>query len=535
MKQKIIINLFLVIVFIIGSFLRIVNIQKSPPSLNWDEAALGYNAYSIMKTQKDEYGVRFPIFTRSYDEYKSTLPLYLMIPTIEYFGLNEFSVRLPSAIIGSLSILAIYFLALVVSKNKLISLIAATVFSFSPWAVHLSRVYQEGYIAFFLLLVAILFFVASQKKNILLPFSILSFMLSMYTYNSNKILSPLILFVLFFVYRKSVFKYKKITLFSSGIIFVLSVSLFIYLAFIGQSFARVLPTNIFVLWTGVDNSVIELLLSNPFYSFLWEIVGRYAAYFSPANIFVRTPLEPSTVVPGTSIFEPQYFVFWLVGLFYIFGNIKKYNLLIILALLSPLPAVVTWNWFQPGRTLLLFSVYSIIIAMGIYETFKWIGTKTFKSIKMFLYIGFMVFVMFSAVYVFDAVNTQLPLRVAGNWQPGFSETVPLVMDLEQQYEKIVIDTNHAQPYIFYLFYGKYDPVRYHGELDLDMIGTPRKSFDFGKFEFREINWETDKNEEGTLFVGDSSAFPNNLGVPVAYRKEVTLKDGFTKNVIIGIR
>src|SRR3989344_3794562 len=104
-------NKLLFAILLIGGFLRFFNIANSPPSLNWDEAALGYNAYSILHTAKDEYGVTLPLITRSFDDYKSMLPAYAMVISVAVFGLNETGVRLPSAFFSTLSILLIYHLA----------------------------------------------------------------------------------------------------------------------------------------------------------------------------------------------------------------------------------------------------------------------------------------------------------------------------------------------------------------------------------------------------------------------------------------
>ncbi len=74
------------------------------------------------------------------------------------------------------------------------------------------------------------------------------------------------------------------------------------------------------------------------------------------------------------------------------------------------------------------------------------------------------------------------------------------MKLAATADKVIVDTPQGQPYIFYLFYGQYDPVRYQRELDLVKIGTPRHSFDFGKFEFRKITKEDQKLKNTVLVV-----------------------------------
>src|SRR5438094_5460326 len=99
-------------ILVLSVFLRFYLLGSNPPSIDWDEASLGYNAYSILKTGADEYGNKFPLSFRSFDDYKPPLYIYLTVPSIALFGLNEFSIRLPSAILGITAVMATYFLVL---------------------------------------------------------------------------------------------------------------------------------------------------------------------------------------------------------------------------------------------------------------------------------------------------------------------------------------------------------------------------------------------------------------------------------------
>lgn len=514
---------FLSVILILGGFLRFYNLGGSPPSLNWDEAGLGYNAYSISETLKDEYGVFLPIFTRSFDEYKSTLPLYLMIPSIKLLGLNELGVRLPSALLGTLAIFIVFFLAKELFKDEIIALVSSFVFAIEPWSVHLSRVYQEANTAMFFFLLGFLLFLYSRQMKLLLPLSVTSFMLSMYTYNSNKLLVPLFLLVLVSLNGKELARYTRKIIYSSLIVLVFFVIPFIVLAFAGQAFARVVSTNIFILWpkTQVLQSLIaqhnvsglmDFFTHNQYFYFAWELIGRYFAYLSPYNLFLREPQEPVTIVAGNSIFYPFEFVPWLVGLLYLIKNAQKHRELFALLVLAPLPAILTWNWFQPGRTMALFAVFSILIGVGIIKIIEYISGVFGRVINSLLtqnvfISSVVIYGLISAFYLFDSINVYLPTRDPGNWQPGFKETVPVVMQLEEDYEQVIIETPQAQPHIFYLFYSKYPPQKYLNELDLEKIGTPRKLYDFGKFKFRKIYWPEDRNLRNTLFVGNEENLP----------------------------
>src|SRR3989338_344065 len=90
-------NWILIPVILLAAVLRFYQLGQNPPSLDWDETAHGYNAYSILKTGRDEYGYKFPLYFRSFDDYKPPIYTYLVVPAVAIFGLNDFAVRFPSA------------------------------------------------------------------------------------------------------------------------------------------------------------------------------------------------------------------------------------------------------------------------------------------------------------------------------------------------------------------------------------------------------------------------------------------------------
>src|SRR3989344_6795333 len=109
----------LLLIVLLGFSVRVINLQSTPPSLNWDEVSHGWNAYSILKTGRDEWGKSFPITNfRAYGDYPLPLNLYLTIPFLFIFGLTDFAVRFPHALLGVLSVLSTYFLALGLTKKK---------------------------------------------------------------------------------------------------------------------------------------------------------------------------------------------------------------------------------------------------------------------------------------------------------------------------------------------------------------------------------------------------------------------------------
>lgn len=55
----------LLAILLLGTFLRFYQLGEIPLGLNQDETAIGYNAYSILQTGRDEYGVFMPLYFKS--------------------------------------------------------------------------------------------------------------------------------------------------------------------------------------------------------------------------------------------------------------------------------------------------------------------------------------------------------------------------------------------------------------------------------------------------------------------------------------
>ena len=137
-------------IFILGAILRFYKLGEVPQVLTRDEAAIGYNAYSILKTGKDEYGVKLPVYFLSFGDYKNPLYIYLTSLLIPVFCLNEFTVRFLSALSGSLTIIASYLLIKEFfsktqkgtedkqKRTEPVALMASFLLAISPWHIFYS-------------------------------------------------------------------------------------------------------------------------------------------------------------------------------------------------------------------------------------------------------------------------------------------------------------------------------------------------------------------------------------------------------------
>ena len=101
--------IYLVLIVLLSSVFRLYQLGKTPNALEWDEVALGYDAYSILKTGRDQFGKFMPVTFRSLDDYKPPIYEYATVPSVAIFGLTPFAVRLPSALSGIGMVFVLFF------------------------------------------------------------------------------------------------------------------------------------------------------------------------------------------------------------------------------------------------------------------------------------------------------------------------------------------------------------------------------------------------------------------------------------------
>src|ERR1035437_524898 len=97
-KHKVALILFFIL--LIAFTLRFYRLSEIPMGLDNDETAIGYNAYSIEQTGRDEYGTFMPLYFRSFDDYKLPVYIYMTAISEKVFGVNEFAVRFSSMFFG---------------------------------------------------------------------------------------------------------------------------------------------------------------------------------------------------------------------------------------------------------------------------------------------------------------------------------------------------------------------------------------------------------------------------------------------------
>lgn len=523
MSKKII--LFLTLIVIVASGLRLWQLGKIPISPDWDEVALGYNAYSILETGKDEYGKFLPIVLRSFDDYKPALYTYLAMPSIAVLGLNVIAVRLPSAILGILTVLATFFLVKELFKKNSLALLASFLLAISPWHIQFSRVAFEANVGIALNTFGILFFLKSFKKPWFLSLSALMLGFSLHVYQSEKVFVPLLIAILLCVFRKEFFSIRKRYMYVSLIIFaIICLPLILFTLTNKDALSRAKTVSIFsnssiiegntekLVKDRANNDILGLILDNRRVEFAKYIIGGYLSHLDLNWLFVEGDIARHHA-PGMGLMYLIELPFLLVGIYMlIFGKFDKALKIFITLwfLIVPIPASVTNDVPHAVRTINFLPILQILTAIGILTAFSKISSIKYRVLSVKIKYLFLLLILLVSVFNFSYYLNQYFIQQnyfhARYWQYGYKDMVNFVASVQKDYSKIIVSNTATmdQSYMFFLFYLKYDPNKYLSEGGT-LTGKIEGVNKFSNFEFRKFDYNQEK-EKNILLIGSTFDF-----------------------------
>lgn len=519
-------KLLLVLILTLAVLLRLPFLGELPYGLTIDEAGQGYSAYSILKTGKDEWGDFMPLNPRGFGDYKPPVFMYLLVPSIAIFGLSEFAVRLPSAVVGILTVWVFYFLVKNLFKDKVLGLLSALLLSISPWHVYYSRLGWESNVGLLFFCLGILFFLKAAEKNIFLPLSAAFFGLATLSYHSFKVLVPLMITGLLVIFFKELKKVKKETLVTAmGILLLFVLVLGYGFLFSGASRRAadqsvLKEENLTLLRQIQYNDKLPQpfgrIINNKYEFFLSKIIDNYLGYYSLPFLFGPHRSEGSILnFPGKGLFYIWQLPLLLLGIFVLIKDKSKAGLIILLwTASSPIPATLTQDYQHAGRSQALFPALTIISTIGFIYFFKLIKGKSLKPVTLWAFAAIVVISLTLRIddYLFNTFN-----RPLGGLVQGYSEVIIFTEKNKNRYRKIVFTKDFSEPQAFLAFYTKMDPKIFQ-TASLNWKGFENEGYRFldmtdyslGKYNFKKVDISRDRHEKNSLIVGSFKDFPADM-------------------------
>lgn len=532
---------FLILILLLAFILRFYKLGQVPISLEWDEVALGYDAYSILQTGKDQFGKLFPLTFRSLDDYKPPIYEYATVPSVALFGLNEFGVRFPSALFGTLTVLITYWLVKTIFSAfstpgvYKLSLVAAFLLAISPWHLQFSRAAFEVNISVFVTVAAVTAFLAGLKNHKFFLFSAFLFGLDLFSYHSTRVVSPLLLLSLFLIFNRQLPDRKKVFGFLAiyGVFFLM----FLPILFSSDAQIRFKATNIFnpgaryleerdlekefldkrtqdksAGFEGAGKIFHNQRLIYTDYETLKKALGKYLSHFDFEYLFIKGD-APLHHAPGFGLLYLWELPFLLLGLVYILKKgLNRYTLILpIWLLLGPLPTAVTREAPHAVRSELILPMFQIFTAVGICKVFEAIKKESKWVWLPVIVIAMLVLIVNNAYYLHQYyVHTNFEL--SNKWLYGRKEAAEFTELNKANYDKVIVSMQVDMPYIFWLFYTKYPPQQY-----LASGGTVSGGFEdgrnhFDKYEFRNFDYNHLPHDQKLLLVGVPKSFPPDANI-----------------------
>lgn len=456
-----------------------------PAGLNRDEAALGYNAYSLLKTGKDEWGKSWPISITSFGDQKLPVYVYTLMPFLAVFGLEIWVVRLPSLLAGLMVIVGMGLLSSKLAKlaqlsqklQLMSSWLVMALIAISPWNMHLSRVAYETHLAMALFvssLTCLLFALDTKQRlqqRILLSSAGLLAGLTLLTYHSYQVFTPLFLLAFLIIFFKQIKKLDKVGLTIGILLGSVSVGLLIT-GGVWQAnqiksqaispFSNPKFTEQITAYRTANNlpSMINKLLFNQFSEGLVTFAQNYVTTFAGGFFFVHGSNHGDHNPGNGSNLHLFLAPFILLGIILISKYRRKPATQIIITwlLLALIPSALTTNPLLEVRIAAVFPILELLATIGIIYLCSLLAQR-YRSLCVVLLIAIG---LISTMRLFIFYLTIAPQNSVNNL--GYHLLAQKMAQYKTDSNIVLTQSPSSSPYIWYLFENKIDPTLAQQEL-----------------------------------------------------------------------
>jgi len=472
-KLNIKFSLFLILV--LGAFLRMWDLARLPISLFGDEIDVGYHAWSLFNTGRDYMGHFSPLYIQSLSEWRAPLLMYVTAPFVGILGPTSFAVRLPSAILGIVSVYLVFILSTKLFLDKKTGLIAALLLATSPWHIHYSRTAFEVSLLTSLILLGTLFFVYSKYY-----LAVFIFILTFYTYSTANIFTPLLLISLITIFRPKLNLQKnwiKVT------ILLISLTPILYFVLSGPAAGRFRGISIFNNPTTVDkiitirtepwvlDSKLEPLFHNKPVTYLNIFFKNYASALSTNFLFLNgDPNFRHSIANGGELFMVLAPLL-LVGFAVAITNFtkKEHQLIVSWLFLAPIPSALTQGGGEHATRLFLMLPPLIILSgVGLSTLVSLIKSIFIRACFVFI---FLFILATSTLNYWHYFSSHYRYQSARIWQYGYEQIFSQFPDVQNSKNRLFINNTYEPSLLKFAFFTKYPPKYFQQNFKGDATAT----------------------------------------------------------------
>lgn len=519
--------ILLVLIIILGGFLRFFKLDKFPVQLNHDEMSQLYEVISIAQTGKDVYGNYLPVAFPLFGVYAPGHYIYLTTIAYQFFGGEEITIRIPAALMGTLTIFSCYLFVLALFNNWKLALLASLFVALSPSEIFFSRKSFEYMIGHFFIFfgLALLLNYIKKKRSVWIGITgLVSIILATYTYTAHTATVPPILFSFLIIFRKELIKKKfYIWPFLFGIIVTLPLIFLIFtnsdLRFRANTIFISKDPQLGVLLNNakMENSLLTAFLSTKIY--IDYAFNRYLHQFDPTYLFgegLDFTNQGYIDIGPLYFFQIPLFLLGMIFLIKLSNFSKEKKFLISLILLSIIAGSLTFEEHSPHRSVMTFTLLTIVSSIGSYWLFSSIiQTKFIKTNIRYLLFGLITLTMIlNFIYLTHLYTVNYPYEKSQSMHYPFRDVALYAWSQYDNFPTIIFDPQFGDvapeigvaAHYYIAYYGGYDPKKFQEDY---RIGNKPREVLFDKFSIRQVYWPEDKDLKNTLVIASPWSVPIN--------------------------
>jgi hypothetical protein len=416
-----------------------------------------------------------------------------------------------------------------------LALLTTFLLAISPWHLQFSRIAFEANTGVTLNILGVVAFFYGLTSLPWLSVSAFLFGLSLYAYHSERVFVPLLVLTLAILWRKELSKdWRKVLI--GVIIGLITVAPLVPIVTDKTAMTRLAGTSPLSDQTGLLMRTVKKLeadkrvgdklgelFDNRRIVYAETLIDGYISHFSVSWLFLIGDNNRHHAPDNGLLYlwELPFIAWGVVEIWRKGGRVSK--LLFTWFFIAPIAASPTGGTPHAIRTLVFLPTFQIFSATGILLFVARVRSLVahgpgWKRLAVWVGVGAVgMVVIFTTVYYFHMYYHQMNREYSENWQYGYAQAVQYAEAHKAKYTKIVVSTALEQPHMFFLFYTKYDPVKYLAQGGTASGGFREIRNHFDKYEFRPIgDWTKENHNGATLYIGTPKEIPTGAQYSIYY-------------------
>ncbi len=250
--------------------------------------------------------------------------------------------------------------------------------------------------------------------------------------------------------------------------------------------------------------------NQPPLTIIHEFVTHYLEYFSPRSLFFDPDPQLVKSMPDLSIFYTWMIIPIFFGIKVLLKNKSDINkILLLLLILSPIPAALTLDPFYSMRALELFWVLTIIAGLGVDYLLKLTTAKVLKTVLISSILTISLISFYNSYFIL------LKYERGDNYGYQYQKLVTKLKEYPNK--NIVLDSGRfIGVHIWIPLYAKIDPVKFQSQVVTEIKNNYYNNNNLDEvtridnIEIRPIFWKEDIKKDQILIGDDLAISPAQI-------------------------